>query len=70
MTNQDYNLKVETRNKEKVKFLRVKGLTPLVLYGHGIKPISLSVKNTTFTKLFSEAGKSTLINLEIENGEK
>ncbi|PIP51176.1 50S ribosomal protein L25 [Candidatus Berkelbacteria bacterium CG10_big_fil_rev_8_21_14_0_10_33_10] len=70
MTNLDYCLKVEIRNKEKAKFLRAKGLTPLVLYGHGIKPISLSVKNTVFDKLFSEAGKSSIINLEINDGEK
>lgn len=70
MTNQEFNLKTEARGKEKAKSLRSKGIIPLVLYGHGIKPKSLSVKKNIFDKIYSQAGRSTIINLEISNDEK
>lgn len=68
MTNQEFHLKVETRGNEKAKLLRTKGIIPLVLYGHGIKPASLSIKKNIFDKIYSQAGKSTIINLEISDG--
>ena len=70
MTNQELNFKVEKRGKEKANSLRTKGIIPLVLYGHGIKPTSLSVNKNIFDKMFSQAGKSTIINLEITDGDK
>jgi large subunit ribosomal protein L25 len=51
----------------KVKSLREQGLIPAELYGHGSENVHLSVPIKEFTKLFKEAGESTIINLNLEN---
>jgi large subunit ribosomal protein L25 len=64
----EFHLKTKIRDitGKKVKQLRSQGLIPAVLYGHGIKPENLSVAKNDFKKIFTEAGTSSLITLEIE----
>jgi large subunit ribosomal protein L25 len=52
---------------KKVNSLRRESLIPAELYGHGIENIHLSVPAKEFSKLFKEAGESTIINLNLEN---
>jgi len=60
-------LAVKTRQiiGKKVKVLRKKGLLPAVIYGPKIKPISLALDVKEFEKTYQEAGKSSLIKLEL-----
>ncbi len=51
----------------KIKSLRRDGLIPAELYGHGFKNVHLSVSAKDFSKVFKEAGESTIINLIVEN---
>lgn len=53
----------------KVEALRQNGLIPAELYGHGIENIHLSVPAKEFSKLFKEAGESTIINLVLSDTE-
>jgi len=52
---------------KKVNSLRRENLIPAELYGHGLENIHLSVPAKEFSKLFKEAGESTIINLNLEN---
>lgn len=54
---------------KQVKSLREDGLIPAELYGHGLENIHLSVPAKDFSKLFKEAGESTIINLVLSNAE-
>jgi len=49
--------------------LRESGLIPAILYGPGIENKNLSVVDKEFYKLFRQAGKSSLVSLNVE-GEK
>lgn len=63
MTVDKKKIQVKTREKgEKVE----EGMMPVVLYGAKRENISLLVDKKEFTNLYSEAGESTLITLEIE----
>ncbi|OGZ04079.1 MAG: hypothetical protein A2604_02140 [Candidatus Liptonbacteria bacterium RIFOXYD1_FULL_36_11] len=64
-------LKAQKRNifGKASKNLRKEGLIPAELYGHKIDNLHLSVPIKDFLKAFSEAGESSIINLDIE-GEK
>jgi len=66
------DLAVETREKlgKKVKSLRREGLIPAELYGHGVKNLHLTVSAREFLKVFKEAGENTIVNLQIQGGEK
>jgi large subunit ribosomal protein L25 len=46
---------------------RKAGQIPAVIYGHGVKSEPLYVGAKDFSKVFGEAGESTLITLEIDN---
>ena len=61
-----------TREKlgKKVKSLRLQGLIPAELYGHGVKNLHLAVSAREFLKVFKEAGENTIVNLQIQGGEK
>lgn len=63
-----YKLKATTREitGKKVKKLRKDGFIPAVLYGHGTKPTSLSLKTNEFSKIYEEAGTSSLVDLKID----
>jgi large subunit ribosomal protein L25 len=52
---------------KKVNSLRRESLIPAELHGHGLENIHLSVPAKDFSKLFKEAGESTIINLNLEN---
>lgn len=46
--------------------LREKGVLPCILYGEGLKNITLEIAEKDFEKIFKEAGESSLIQLEAE----
>jgi large subunit ribosomal protein L25 len=51
---------------KKVEGLRQKGVLPAVLYGPKTKSENLEINAKEFDKVFSQAGESTLIDLEVE----
>ena len=61
-------LKAQTRKLlgRKTKQLRKEDLIPAVIYGHNIKTKPIQVDLKTFSKVFKEAGESSLVNLEID----
>lgn len=63
------SLKAKTRSitGKKVKSLRLNGLIPAVLYGHGTKPHSLEINTSEFKKAYDEAGTSSLVDLKIDD---
>lgn len=62
-------LELEAQPREitgkKVKKLRKTGLTPAVLYGHGIKSVSLSLNTQEFIRVFKAAGETSLLQIAI-----
>jgi len=50
----------------KVRQLRRDGLVPAVLYGKGMEAVSLQVPAKDFTKVFKQAGESTLVYLSVD----
>lgn len=52
---------------KKVKTLRLKGIVPAVVYGRDAKPQNISLAANEFTKIYSEAGTSSLVDLTIDN---
>jgi len=51
---------------EKVEKLRKEGLIPAVLYGPKTKPRNIEIEIGIFSKLFREAGESTVVTLDID----
>lgn len=51
---------------KKVKTIRAQGVTPGVLYGHGIENIMLSIPTKTLEKVYKQAGESTLLDLTVD----
>lgn len=51
---------------KKTKFLRDKDIIPTVVYGYKFEPIIIQVAYQEFEKIYKEAGKSSIINLEID----
>lgn len=64
-------LKAEVRDVigKKVKARRAEGLFPAVVYGHKIDARNLWISLLDFTKIYREAGESTIIELQVD-GEK
>ena len=64
-------LTVQTRKifGEKVKALREQGLIPAELYGHKLDNLHLTVPRKEFSRIFKEAGESTVIKLKTEDKE-
>lgn len=54
---------------KKSRFLRRQGITPAHLYGHGIKSLALQCDTDELVNLVAHAGKTRLVNLEVD-GEK
>lgn len=52
---------------KKVKSLRERDFIPAELYGHGFENIHLSVLARDFSRVFKEAGESTIIKLKVES---
>ncbi len=55
-------------SKDKGKALVRSGVVPAVVYGHGTENVLLTVDPKVFSKLFSQAGESSLIELQVEGG--
>lgn len=51
---------------KQVKKLRMHSKLPIILYGKGIDSRPLIVDLNEFTKIFKQAGSSTLVNLQVE----
>jgi large subunit ribosomal protein L25 len=64
------SLVAQSRNilGKKVKDIRLKGLIPAVIYGHGVKSRSITVSEKDFKNIFKQAGESSLIDLKIDDG--
>lgn len=54
----------KTRSSEKI------GKIPAVVYGHGIKSVSLEINDAEFKKIFEKTGESSLVSLKIEGEDK
>lgn len=64
------NIKAEKRERTgKLKSLRKEGLMPAVCYGHKKKTLSIQIKKNDFVKAWKNAGESTVIKLNIPEGE-
>jgi large subunit ribosomal protein L25 len=60
----------ETRGKNEARRLRVKGLTPAVLYGANQASVAVAVNPKEVNKiLHSKAGHNTIFNLAVQGGE-
>ena len=59
--------KVRDKSKEKNNPLRKNDFIPAVLYGEGIKNISLKINVKDFEEAYKEAGESSLITLEVDD---
>ncbi len=62
-----YSLAAVSRDNDKTKLpvLRRAGKIPAVLYGHDIKNENLLIDRKAFTKVFTDAGTSNLVDLSI-----
>lgn len=54
---------------KKVKKLREQGLLPAVVFGKDTESIPIALDQKEFEKVYEEAGESTLIDVEITNGD-
>ena len=62
------SLSAKTRKEgEKTESLREQGKVPGVLYGPGVKNISLELDIKNFEKVYKEAGESSLIELTVDS---
>lgn len=69
MTAKSIQLHAESRSTigKKSKNLRLKGLLPAVVYGHGLDSTPISVESSEFRKAYKEAGTSALVDLQIDD---
>lgn len=63
------NVKTRTVTGKGVKNLRKQNLIPAVIYGKDVSPKNLIVEYLPFSRLYKEAGESTLIDLKIDEKE-
>ena len=54
----------------KLKSLRAKGFLPAVIYGPGIKNLSIEIDSEKFLELYKRAGESSLISLNLQGEDK
>ena len=59
--------KIREITGKQVKQLRTEGIVPAVVYGHGVDSRTISLDKKIFDKVLSQAGESTLVDLEIES---
>lgn len=57
---------LRTHIGKNINSLRAKGFIPAELYGRGVENLHLSVSVKDFSKVFRNAGESTVINLAVE----
>lgn len=64
----DLKLQATARNVlgKKTRFLRRQGITPAHLYGHDIKSLTLQCDTTELRQIIAQAGRTRLINLEVD----
>jgi len=64
-------LQTEPRNitGRKVKSLRREGFVPAVVYGHGVESLPIQVPVRDFERVYTEAGESTVVYLNVGNQE-
>ena len=60
-----FSLSAKIRENKKSKVIRQEGVLPAILYGPGVKNLSLQIDEKEFEKIYQEAGASSLISLEI-----
>lgn len=62
-------LKAELRDVtgRKVKAIRRAGFVPAVVYGRGLEPLIIQVPLKDFEKVYTEAGESTLVYLDVDS---
>jgi len=64
-------IELEAANREilgkKVRFLRRQGITPVHLFGHGIKSMALQCDTAQLHRVLAEAGQTRLISLRLDN---
>lgn len=51
---------------QKAKDLLQSGLVPGIVYGHGIENVAVQIAKKEFSKIFAEAGESSLLDLKID----
>ena len=63
------DLKVQKREYtgRAAKKLREEGFIPAELYGRGIDNVHIAIERTTFHRVYSEAGESTILNITVED---
>lgn len=61
-------LQAKLRQEGGVNSLRNAGFVPGIVYGKGVKNVSVAVGKMDLEKVFKKAGESTLLELEIEDG--
>src|SRR3990167_1640847 len=69
MLNMELNVQTRKILGKKVDALRKQGLIPAELYGHKLDNLHLTVPKKEFSKIFKEAGESTVIKLKTEDKE-
>lgn len=65
-----FNLTAKKRKSGKAEEERAAGLIPGVFYGPQVESTAIALDYNTFAKLYSEAGESTLIDLDIEGAKE
>ncbi len=55
---------------KKVRFLRRQGITPVHLFGHGVKSLTLQCDSDSLRRVLVEAGHTRLVSLKIDDGKK
>jgi len=55
---------------KKTRFLRRQGITPVHLFGHGLKSQALQCDTASLQRIIAQAGMSRLISLEIEDDKR
>jgi len=53
---------------KKAKHIRNKGSIPGILYGYGIEPKPVQIDSLAFKKVWKEAGETSLVSLNLEDG--
>lgn len=64
----DYAISAELRSVvgKKVKTLRANGITPAVIYGNGLDPIAIQLKEAELAAVFRAGGKNEQINVSVD----
>ena len=60
------NAKIRKESGKKTRVLKESGKIPAVVYGPGVKNISLEIDQLEFKKVFKKAGESSLIDLKVD----